>query len=112
MRRFVCFAAVEMGLGGTRLMLKVVGSAGQRRPGLHGAAGRKVPARCRTSSASGHADARGSFGNAGAELEEAQPERGELGFAQAICRGHGVAQRQHQPVGGGVQNEADLVGDR
>ena len=26
--------------------------------------------------------------------------------------GHGVAQREHQPVGGGVQDEAELVGER
>lgn len=58
------------------------------------------------------ADARDGFEDAGAELEEPEPQRGELGFAEMMGCGHRLAQGEHQPVCGGVQDEADLVGDR
>ena len=32
--------------------------------------------------------------------------------ASGILRGHGIAQGEHQPVGRGVQDEAELVGER
>ena len=52
----------------------------------------------------------GGLGDAGGDLEQAQ--RGELGGGERLRPGDGVAHRQHQPVGGGVQHEAHLVGQR
>ena len=45
-------------------------------------------------------------------FEQVQPEGGELGTGQVVRPGDAVAQGQQQPVGGGVQDEADLVGQR
>ena len=58
------------------------------------------------------ADAGGLFDDAGADLEEAQPESGELGAGERHCAGDGVAQGEHQPVGCGVQDQPALVGER
>ncbi len=46
-------------------------------------------------------DAGGLFDDAGAELEQSQPEGGELGLGERAGARHGVAQGQHQPVGAG-----------
>lgn len=46
------------------------------------------------------------------ELEEPEPQRGELGVAEMIGFGHRLAQGEHEPVCGGVQDEAHLVGNR
>ena len=58
------------------------------------------------------ADARGLLDDAGADLEQARPEGRELGPGERHLAGHGIAQGEHQPVGRGVQDEAELVGDR
>ena len=50
--------------------------------------------------------------DAGADLEQALPEGGELGPGERHPAGHGIAQGEHQPVGRGVQDEAELVGER
>lgn len=62
----------------------------------------------------GQADARDDFEDAGAELEEPEPQRGELGVAEMI--GFGTASRrvENQPVCGGVQDERTwlAIGER
>lgn len=65
-----------------------------------------------TGGGEGQTDARDGFGDAGAELEKPEPQCSELGVAQMMGRGHRLAQGEHQPVCGGVQDETDLVGDR
>lgn len=60
----------------------------------------------------GQADARGGLDDAGAELEQAQAQGRELGRSQDVGFGDGVADGEHQPVGGGVEHKANLVGDR
>lgn len=58
------------------------------------------------------ADAGGLLDDAGADLEQAQPEGGELGVGERHRTGDGAAQGEHQPVGCGVQDQPDLVGER
>ena len=48
----------------------------------------------------------------GAGLEQSVAEGGELGPVERHAAGHGVAQREHQPVGRGVQDQPELVGER
>ena len=57
-------------------------------------------------------DAGGFFDDAGADLEQAQPESGELGAGERHCAWDDVAQGKHQPVGAGVQDQPELVGER
>ena len=65
-----------------------------------------------TSCGEGEADSGGGFDDAGAELEKAQADSGELGGGQGVRRRDGVAHGKDQPVGGGVQYEPHLVGAR
>jgi len=58
------------------------------------------------------AAARGFLDDAGADLEQAQPERCELGLGQRPDGGNGIANAEYQPIGAGVQNQPDLIGDR
>ena len=58
------------------------------------------------------ADAGGLLDDAGADLEQALPEGGELGPGERHPAGHGVAQGEHQPIGRGVQDQPELVGER
>ena len=58
------------------------------------------------------ADPGGLLHDAGADLEQVLPEGRELGPGERHPSRHGIAEREHQPVGGGVQDEAELVGDR
>ena len=48
--------------------------------------------------------------DAGGDLQQAQPQRVELGDAPGRARRHQAAQRPQQPVGAGVQHQAQLVG--
>ena len=57
-------------------------------------------------------DAGGPLDDAGSDLEQARPEGTELGPGERHPSRHGIAQGEHQPVGRGVQDEAELVGDR
>ena len=59
----------------------------------------------------GYSDAVGGFSDKGADLGQPDAHGGELGLGQRVLDGHGIAQGEHQPVGGGVQNQAELVGD-
>ena len=57
------------------------------------------------------ADAVGLFDDSGADLEQAQPEGGELGAGERRLAGNGVTQGEHQPVGAGVQDQPELIGE-
>ena len=48
----------------------------------------------------------------GQVLEEAQPEGCELCTGERRGAGNGVAEREHQPIGCGMQDQPELVGDR
>ena len=58
------------------------------------------------------ADAGGLLDDASADLEQTQPECGELGAGERRGPGDGVAQGEHQPVGAGVQDQPELIGER
>ena len=58
------------------------------------------------------ADPGGLLDDARADLEQALPEGGELGPGERHPSRHGIAEGEHQPVGRGVQDEAELVGER
>ena len=60
----------------------------------------------------GETDAGCGLDDAGADLQQPQAQRGELGFGERIGLRDGVAERQDQPVGGGMQDEPDLIGER
>lgn len=59
----------------------------------------------------GEADAAGVFLDAQRDLQEPQLDGGELGSGQIADGGNGIAQGEHQPVGGSVEDETDLIGD-
>ena len=87
-------------------------------PRRSGARGRETPRRqaeqggIRTGRSEVDADAGGLLDDAGADLEQALPEGGELGPGERHPAGHGVAQGEHQPIGRGVQDQPELVGER
>src|SRR5260221_13618881 len=56
------------------------------------------------------ADARGALDDAGGELDQAKPQRREFGGFPARALGCGGAQGGEQPVGGGRENEPELIG--
>ena len=60
----------------------------------------------------GQTDARDSLDDAGAKLEQPEPPGSELGMAEVMGFGHRIADGEHQPIGGSMEDEADLVGDR
>ena len=80
------------------------------RPG--GERGRKVAQQIRlgTGSREGEADPACGLSDASPELEQPEADRGELGSGEAVGGRDGVAHGEHQPVGGGVQDEPHLVG--
>ena len=58
------------------------------------------------------ANAAGGLDDTGGDLQETKTQRCELGSGQFPGFGNGVAHGQHQPISGGVENEADLIGAR
>ena len=60
----------------------------------------------------GDADPAFGFDDAGSDFEETEAERFELGVGEVLDLGDGVADSEHQPVGGGVQDQPDLIGER
>ncbi len=60
----------------------------------------------------GQTDARDGFDDASAQLQQPEPDGGELGLGQGMGLGNGVTDSEHQPVGCGMEHEANLVGDR
>lgn len=49
------------------------------------------------------------FDDAGADLELTSADGSKLSPGEIHPAPHGIAERQHQPVGGSVQDEAELV---
>ena len=47
-----------------------------------------------------------------AAISEPKTRRRKLGSGQFPDFGNGVAHGKHQPISGGVENEADLIGER
>ena len=86
----------------------------------YGPSGSSAPGKLRKRSASGHAAANarrmrlvvptrhGAPGN----FQETKTQRRELGSGQFAGFGNGVAHGEHQPIGGGVENKTDLIGER
>ena len=60
----------------------------------------------------GELDAGDHFGDTAGNLDQAEPDRVELRFAPERSSGCQAAQAQQQPVGGGVDQQAELVGGR
>jgi len=58
----------------------------------------------------GDLDAGDHLGDATCHLDQVKADRVELGIAPERCAGRQIPQVQHQPVGGGVDQEAELVG--
>ena len=53
-----------------------------------------------------------TISDARGDLDQTEPDRIELRLAPEGCAGRQAAQAQHQPVGGGVDQQAELVGGR
>ena len=66
----------------------------------------------RASSSEGEPDPGSGFDDAGAELQEAQSEGGKLGSGECVRLGDCVSDGEDQPVRGGMQDQAHLVGER
>ena len=60
----------------------------------------------------GKTDAGGGLDDTGCDLEKPEPDRVEFGRCQITRLRDGVAHGQNEPIGGGVEDEADLVGER
>src|SRR5674476_1311907 len=58
------------------------------------------------------ADAARGLDDTGGDFQETKTQRRELGSGQFPGFGNGVAHGKHQPISGGVENEADLIGER
>ena len=58
------------------------------------------------------ANAAGGLDDTGGDFQETKTQRCELGSGQFPDFGNGVAHGQHQPISGGVENEANLIGER
>jgi len=65
-----------------------------------------------TGSGKSEADARRRFDDAGAEFQQPQADGGELGSGAVVRFWDGVSHGEDQPVGGGVQDQPHLVGER
>ena len=58
------------------------------------------------------AHAGGLLHHPGADLEQSSADGGELGPGEVHPARHRIAEREHKPVGGGVEDQAELVGER
>ena len=58
------------------------------------------------------ANAARGLDDTGCDFQETKTQGRELGSGQLSDFGNGVAHGQHQPIGGGVENESDLIGER
>ena len=58
----------------------------------------------------GQADTAGRFDNASGDFDELESQGRELRLGEVARFGNRVAHREHQPEGGGVQDEPNLVG--
>src|ERR1700692_2906592 len=91
---------------------------GSARPAGYGPSGSSAPGKLRKRSASGHAAANVKataarcLDNTGGDFQGTKTQRCELGGGQFPGFGNGVAHGKPQPISGGMENEADLVGKR
>jgi hypothetical protein len=60
----------------------------------------------------GNADPAFHLDDKGGDLMEPQSERCELALGEVLDLGNGVTNREHRPVGGGVQHKATLIGQQ
>lgn len=60
----------------------------------------------------GEAHAARGLDHASGDFQQPQAQRGELGFRQIARLWDRIANAEHQPIGGGVQDEANLIGER
>lgn len=65
-----------------------------------------------TGGGEGEADAGCGLDEAGAEFQQSEAQGGELGDRQRARFRDGVAYREEQPVGGGMEDQTDLVCQR
>ena len=65
-----------------------------------------------TSCREGETDAAGRLDDTGCDFEKPEPDGGELGRGQIARLRDSVAHGEDEPIGGGVEDEADLVGER
>src|ERR1700738_1330010 len=63
-------------------------------------------------SSKGEADAGSHLDNPRAELQEPQANGVELGGGERVCLGDCITDSEHEPVGGSVQDQPHLVGER
>lgn len=66
----------------------------------------------RASGGEGEANAARGLDHAGGDFQQPQAQRRELGLRQIARVRDRVANAEHQPIGGGVQDEANLIGAR
>ena len=66
----------------------------------------------RTSCREGETDAASGFDDTGCDFEKSEPDGRELGRSQVARLRNGVAHGEDEPIGGGVEDEAHLVGKR
>src|SRR5215469_1999928 len=87
-------------------------------PGFHGPAGLMVVARYLVRAASGQAAAKARRMRDAVSITRAPSliSRRRMvansAFASACAVGDRIAQREHEPIGSGVQDEAHLIGER
>ena len=60
----------------------------------------------------GEPHARCHLNDASAEFQKAQADGGELGGGQRVRPRNGASDGEHEPIGGGVQDEPHLIGER
>ena len=59
----------------------------------------------------GQAHGSGGFDDASGDFEQTKAQGHVLGLGQIALFGNGVSDGQHQPIGAGVQDEPNLIGD-
>ena len=54
----------------------------------------------------------GRLGDTCGDFQQPHPQRGEFRTGQGLRLRNGVTEFQHHPIGTGVKDEADLIGER
>ena len=65
-----------------------------------------------TSCRKSETDAACGLNDAGSDFQQPQPDGGELGRCQIARLWDGVTNGEDEPIGGGVEDEANLIGER
>src|SRR6266851_1843086 len=113
----VCFAAASgLGVGAGSSRGWIAGA--MVAPSVYGSVGINAAAMWRINAASGQAAAKARrtreaiSTNPRAELQEPQANGVELGGGERVCLGDCITDGEHEPVGGSVQDQPHLVGER